>query len=173
MISDLNVEIEKINSNIEVLPTNNKRNKAKYIEYIDECLEKYKPMLDECEEEINNRLNALQAKYKDLTYTLVDTAIDYNSLKLSDTRVFCSEKMNLDSLFYKLNNSSVETNLEEVNTLLLQLIENFIIAGVDLKASDFTHSEAVNKYISALISDGANVQELFNQLYWKEPEIIK
>ena len=172
MIDELNKKIDQINSNIEILPTNNKKNKDKYIEYLDECLNLYRPLLTECENEINNRLNALQAKYKDLTYTLVDTAIDYNSLKLSDSRAFSSEKMNLDSLFYKLNNSPKETNLNEVNKIILELINNFRTAGIELKDADFTHSEAVNLYIKALLGGGTNIQDVFNNIYWQNPDII-
>lgn len=173
MINELNAKIEQINSNIEVLPTNNRKNKEKYIEYLDECLNQYRPMLEQCETEIKNRYNEVLAKYKDLTYSLIDTSIDYNSLKLSDVRAFSSEKMNLDSLLYRLNNSPRETNLDEVNKILLQLISNFKIAGIDLKESDFTHSEAVNLYIKTLLSGGANIQDVFNDIYWKNPDIIK
>ena len=173
MINELNAKIEQINSNIEVLPTNNRKNKEKYIEYLDECLNQYRPMLEQCETEIKNRYNEVLAKYKDLTYSLFDTSIDYNSLKLSDVRAFSSEKMNLDSLLYRLNNSPRETNLDEVNKILLQLISNFKIAGIDLKESDFTHSEAVNLYIKTLLSGGANIQDVFNDIYWKNPDIIK
>ena len=90
MINELNAKIEQINSNIEVLPTNNRKNKEKFIEYIDECLNQYKPMLQECENEIKRRYDEILVKYKDLTYSLLDTSIDYNSLKLSDFRAFSS-----------------------------------------------------------------------------------
>ena len=92
MKNDLEKEIEQINSNIEVLPTNNKKNVEKYVKYIDECLEKYKPMLANCENEINHRYNEIFAKYKDLTFAQNNADIDYGSVKLSDARVSSDEK---------------------------------------------------------------------------------
>ena len=52
---------------------------------------------------IKSRYNEALGKYKNLSYQLNNVDVDYNTLKLTDPRVFCSEKMNLDYLFYKLN----------------------------------------------------------------------
>ena len=171
MKNDLEKEIEQINSNIEVLPTNNKKNVEKYVEYIDQCLAKYKPMLTNCENEIKKRYNEVLAKYKDLTFALNDTKIDYGSLKLSDNRVSCDEKMNLDYLFYKLNNSEV-ANLNEVNQIVKLIIQSFQAAGVALTDADFNYSDSVNTYIKTLLTNESAVQDVFNELYFKTPDII-
>ena len=171
MKNDLEKEIEQINSNIEVLPTNNKKNVEKYVKYIDECLEKYKPMLANCENEINHRYNEILAKYKDLTFAQNNADIDYGSLKLSDARVSSDEKMNLDYLFYKLNNSEV-ANLGEVNQIVKLIISSFKTAGVVLTEADFNYGTSVNTYIKTLLTNEAAVQDVFNELYFKTPDII-
>ena len=171
MKNDLEKEIEQINSNIEVLPTNNKKNIEKYVEYIDQCLAKYKPMLTNCENEIKKRYNEVLAKYKDLTFAKKKKKIDYGSLKLSDNRVSCDEKMNLDYLFYKLNNSEV-ANLNEVNQIVKLIIQSFQAAGVALTDADFNYSDSVNTYIKTLLTNESAVQDVFNELYFKTPDII-
>ena len=171
MKNDLEKEINAINSNIEVLPTNNKKNVEKFNEYIDECLAKYKPMLEECENEIRSRYNETLEKFKNLTFNLPEVKIDYASVKLSDKRVSSDEKMNLDYLFYKLNNSQV-ANLDEVNQIVKKIIESFKIAGIELTEKDFNYSDSVNIYIKTLLNSEAAVQDVFNELYFKTPDII-
>ena len=102
MIDQLKKDIEVINSNLEVLPKNNKKNIEKYVEYIDEVLVKYKPLLDNASSIINARYNEVLSKYKDLTYSEEYPKVDYFAIKLSDNRVFSYEKMNLDYLLFKL-----------------------------------------------------------------------
>ncbi len=171
MIENLNQEIESINSNISVLPKNNKKNLEKYNAYIDEILAKYKPMLEESERIIKARYQDTLSKYKNLTFSLEDDSMDYNSLKLSDERVFSSEKMNLEYLLYKLDTSS--NNLDEVNEILLKILENFESCGIVLTVDDFNHTESVNLYMKALFDKSTGIIEVFNELFWKDPELIK
>ena len=171
MKNELETAIEKINSNIDVLPINNKKNIEKFNEYIDECLSKYKPLLASCENEIKHRYEQVLAKYKDLTYSQAKTDIDYNSLKLSDNRVSSDEKMNLDYLFYKLSNSEV-ANLDEVNQIVKQIINSFKEAGIVLTDKDFNYSESINIYIKTLLTNETAVQDVFNDLYFKTPDMI-
>ena len=77
MIDKLNEEIESVNSNIDVLPTKTKKNIEKYNEYIDECIAKYSDELKEVEFEINKRKDAILSKYKDLSYSLEKTNLNY------------------------------------------------------------------------------------------------
>ena len=121
MINEINSDIESINSNIEVLPKNNKKNIEKYNEYIDQCLNKYNPIVVACENEIKIRYSRIYNKFKDLVYTPIESKIDYNALKLSDNRVAASEKMNLDYLFFKLENQD-GNNLSDENEIIIQII---------------------------------------------------
>ena len=171
MIEKLNEEIESVNSNIDVLPTTNKRNIKKYNEYIDECLAKYNEELKQAEDEINKRNDATLAKYKDLTYETLITELNYGAFVLSDTRSTSSDKMNLDYQFFKLRNSS-DNNLAEVNDIINNIINSFKEAGVELTIKDFNISEDVNCYINALFTHDEKIQDIFNDLFMKNSEII-
>ena len=172
MINEINKDIESINSNIEVLPKNNKKNIERYNEYIDECLNKYKPIVVACENEIKNRYAVIYNKFKDLEFVPIESTIDYNSLKLSDIRATSSEKMNLDYLFFKLENSS-GNNLSDENEIIIQIIGLFKACGVELTEKDFIYSENVNLYIKALLNNEQNIQDIFNNIFWQTPDIIK
>lgn len=171
MIEKLNSEIEKVNANLDILPTNNQKNRKKFNDYLDECIGKYKPMLEEAESIIKSRYGEVLSKFKNLTYQLNNVEVDYNTLKLTDSRAFCSEKMNLDYLFYKLNNSN-DNNLAEVNNIISEIINSFKAAGIILTPNDFKHSEAVNTYMKALFNNSDNIQDVFNEIYWKNSDLI-
>ena len=172
MIDKINAEIEKVNSNLELLPKNNKKNIEKYNEYVEECLSRFKPVFEACGTEIKNRYNETILKYRDLTFQETFPKIEYSTLKLSDVRVTSSEKMNLDYLFFKLENS-LDSNLADENAILLQIFGLFKACGVELTDKDFQYSENVGLYIKALLSNDPNIQDVFNKIYWQTPDIMK
>ena len=172
MIDKLNQEIEKVNANIELLPKSNKKNIEKYNEYIDECIQKFKPIFESCEAEIKKRYDYTLAKYKDLTFNLNPITIEYSTLKLSDVRVTSSEKLNLDYMFFKLENLS-EGNLNDANAIFLQIVGLFKACGINLSEKDFQYSENVNVFMRALLNNDQNIQDTFNNIYWQTPDIIK
>ncbi len=172
MIDKINEEIEKINSNIDILPTNNKKNLEKYTEYVSKCLEEYIVKLKECEDEINKRRTNISSVYENTLLKLEDVSIDYDTLKLSDIRCSSNEKMNLNYLLYKLNNSSGE-GLSKINEVLLEIFDSFKTVGIILTEKDFNHTESVNLYISTLLNSKEEIQNIFNEIYFKEPNIIK
>ena len=171
MIDQINKDIENINSNIEILPKNTKKNIEKYNEYIDDCINKYTELSKEIRKEIDNRYNNFKSKYNSPLFEVVDTQIKYNSIKLSDKRARTSEKLNFGYLFYCLENSS--GNLDEVNKVLSLIIANFKSAGIDLVEADFMYNEHVSKYMSTFLSNKDNIQDVFNELFWKDPDILK
>lgn len=164
-------EFNEINSNLEILPTNNAENKKKYIDYLDFCLDKYRPMLEEAKAEINVRLTQTQNKYRDLTLNLEDDSIDYLSLKLSDSRVFSDEKMNLPYLFYKLRNLD-NSDLKAVNDIINKIIDSFKNTGIILKDTDFNYSDNVNKYMKALLLNDKKIQDIFNEIYFETSDLL-
>ena len=67
MIDSINTAIEQINSNISVLPTNNKKNLAKYMEYITENLNSFNKLFNECTEEIKSRREEIINRYNSIS----------------------------------------------------------------------------------------------------------
>ena len=171
MIDKINESINTINTNIGILPKKTKKNLEKYEEYIDDCIKKYQYILDKDKEEIDARCKRVEDKYKDLTYSVIDTSIDYDSIKLSDKRARSSEKLSLDYLFYNLEHAT--NNLDEVNKTIRQIISNFRMAGISLTEEDFSFTKYVNEYIRSILDNRENVQDVFNEIYWKDSDILK
>jgi len=171
MIDKINENIETIISNIEILPKKTKKNLDKVNEYIDDTVKKFNFLLDKDLEEINSRRDAVINKYNTENYQKLDTSIDYDSIKLSDIRANSSEKLNMDYLFYALDNSN--NNLDDVNNTIRTLIDNFRKSSIGLSENDFSINKYVNTYIRAVLGNKENIQDVFNDLYWKDSDILK
>ena len=171
MIDKVNEAIETINSNIEILPKKTKKNLEKYTEYLDDCIKKYQYILDKDKEEIEFRCNRVIDKYKELSYSVIDTNIDYDSIKLSDKRASSNEKLSLDYLFYNLAHAS--NNLDEVNNTIRTIVSNFRMAGISLTEADFMYTKYVNEYIRSILDNRENIQDVFNEIYWKDSDLLK
>jgi len=172
MTKELQKEFDEITANLEILPTNNAKNVEKYIEYIDGYLKKYTEMLKDAESEINARYSETLSKYSTLTFQEGNISINYSSFKLSDSRVPSDEKMNLPYLFYKLRNSTSQ-NLQEVNNIILEIQESFKTVGVVLTEKDFDISENANLYMRSLLSNSDNIQDIFNNIFWKTSNLLE
>ena len=171
MIEDVKHDIEVFDSNIKVLPNKTKKNKDKIMEYVDDNIAKYKGMLSECISEINSRVERITSRYTNEPYKLAEATLDYDSLKLSDSRVPLTERLDIEKTFYDIEYS--DGDLDYINKKLERLFNNFKSVGVTLKKEDFTISESVNKYICSFFDNkGKNMQDVFNELYFKTPNII-
>ncbi len=170
MIDKVKEEIEKINSNIDVLPTNNKKNIEKYVEYISENLKTYEGKLDECVSEIKRRKEEIVNKYNAVSFTVEVDDMDYNTLKLSDSRCLSKDKMNLDYLLFKLKQST--GSLENINNIIMEIINLFKNVGISLSEKDFNHTEAVNLYIKTLLNSSDSIIDVFNDIFFKNPNLL-
>ena len=171
MTKELQKEFDEILANLEILPTNNAKNVEKYVEYIDGYLNKYTQLFKDAESEINARYTETLSKYSTLKFEEGNISINYNSFKLSDSRVPSDEKMNLPYLFYKLRNSTSQ-NLQEVNNIILEIQDSFKTVGVLLVDKDFDISENVNLYMKSLLSNSDNIQDIFNSIFWKTSNLL-
>lgn len=84
------------------------------------------------------------------------------------------EKMGLDKICLNIRNYK-ENNLEFVNKNILDAIQIFNKVGIELEKKDFEYSIYSYKYICELLNnnDITNLNTLFEQLYWQNPNIIK
>ncbi len=171
MIDSINTAIEQINSNISVLPTNNKKNLAKYMEYITENLNSFNKLFNECTEEIKSRREEIINRYNSISLKLEVDDMDYNNLKMSDVRCMSKEKLNLDYNLFKLKDS--RESLETVNNIILEIINNFKSVGIELNERDFNHTEAVNLYVKTLLNSSSSIQDVFNEIFFKNPNLLE
>lgn len=175
MKNNLDNEITKIKQNLDVLPHNNKKNLAKYNEYIDENIKKYQNNLNEIQKEIEKRYSKItNIKENNELVLLSKETLDYNLLAILNPMVKSEAKMNLDALIYKLH-YFYKDNLDEVNKTLWDILASFKEVGIVLSNNDFNYNNYVNKYMKVLIenkNDNALLHKTFESLYWECPELI-
>ena len=116
MIDEVKHDIEVINANIKVLPIKTKKNKEKYVEYLDDNIKKYTDMLKDCTNEINSRIDSINRKYNKDKFSMKDQTLDYDSLKLSDKRVPLTERLDIERIFYYIEYS--DGDLKDINQKL-------------------------------------------------------
>ncbi len=181
-MSSLNEKIlSKIESETEVIsamPTNNQKNREKYLEKIAEVKEEFdnyqKEILGEmqrrCDElgeiEESEELAELERKIKSMEkfkFLINDIESSY-------------QKLDLDRIIYKLSHF-YRNNLEKVNSDILLCINKFKDVGVILKPDDFDYSSYVKKYMEIFFEEKNNInseviKETFEKIYWECPELI-
>ena len=170
MIDSIKADIESINSNLSVLPTNNKKNEEKYDEYLNECIAKYEGLLTECENEIVRRKTELVNKFESNPLYNAEIEVDYDAMKLSSPVCASNEKMNINYLLYKLQNTN--NGLDKINEIIITILNKFLEVGIKLTEKDFVHTESVNLYITTLLYSREKIQSVFNDIYFKDPNLI-
>lgn len=171
MMDQIKADIESINSNLSVLPTNNKSNKEKYVEYLTECITKYEGKLSECENEIIRRKTEYTNKFESNPEFKDEIEINYDALKLSNMSCASNEKMSINYLLYKLSNTN-SGGLDKINEIIITLLNKFSEVGIKLTEKDFVHTESVNLYITTLLYSREKIQSVFNDIYFKDPNLI-
>ena len=178
--------LEKLNSQIEidkeilsVLPKNNKKNVKAYQDKAEEIKQEYVSFLNDITAEIKRRavkINSISPNSK--IDELVTELKGLEKIKLLDSNKTSFEKMELDEMLYVLKRF-YKNNLEQVNENILNCIEKFKIAGINLEDKDFNYSIYTKEYMDVFLEEtkrgetnSGRVKETFEQIYWKCPDII-
>lgn len=165
---------------IASLPTKTKTNKKKYnatIEVIDSKYADYK---------ISVR-NYLLAKSK--SFAVNDEVVNLDKINekvtilervkflLNPTNNYL-EKMGFDDLIYQISNYYV-FNFSSLDKIINGFLDKFDLAGIKLDSDDFNYTCYVHEYMSSFLEVRKNksenyekVSEIFEQIYWINPEII-
>lgn len=173
-------DIESKKTYISSLPTNNKSNIKKYNEILSSYIIKY------------NEYKSSVKKYlevKSSTYRLEEKTFNLDEInsKLKELNYVCSimnpyntyfEKMDFDKMMYKMDNFG-EFNFEEINNVINNLVDKFLVAGVALMKDDFNYTYYVKKYMAVFLDNRQNknnsmdnLNNIFEEIYWLNPEII-
>ena len=178
--------LEKLNSQIEidkeilsVLPKNNKKNVKAYQDKAEEIKQEYVSFLNDITAEIKRRavkINSISPNSK--IDELVTELKGLEKIKLLDSNKTSFEKMELDEMLYVLKRF-YKNNLELVNESILNCIEKFKAAGIDLEEKDFNYSIYTKEYMATFLEEmkkgdcnSTKVKDKFEQIYWKCPDII-
>lgn len=89
------------------------------------------------------------------------------------------EKMGFDGLLYQVNNYYV-FNFKSLDGIINGFLDKFEMAGIRLDTEDFTYTCYVHQYMTCFLevrykkaSNYDKVAEIFEQIYWINPEIIE
>lgn len=175
--------IETINVKKEILstlPTNNKKNRDKYYDVVSETLVEFEKIEASIFGEIKRRFSEIdKIEQKDNLSQIQKELNNITSILYLLNDINSSyEKMELDKRIHKLKYYYMN-NLEEINSVILSAILKFKEVGIILTEEDFMHSKYVKEYISLFIQgikrrrlDLPAIQEKFESIYWKSPDII-
>ena len=175
--------IEKISVKKEILstlPTNNKKNKEKYVKVVTENIVDFEKIQNYIFSEIKKRYSEIDKIEKKDNLSQIQKELNNISsiLYLLNDINSSYEKMELDKRLHKLKYFYMN-NLEEINSVILGTILKFKEVGIILTENDFLYSKYVKEYMSLFIEgierkklDLSAIQEKFESIYWKSPDII-
>ena len=175
MIEELEKKYEEFKGIIDVLPVNNKENRKKK----DNCIEDEKNASNEMLELVKQEINERIAKFADLKENpdINKTASELEKCSIiNEWNVYNTsyEKMHLDYYLYQLSKYYKE-DLTSVNKCIKKILDAFSKVGIQILKSDFEFNTYVTSYMEKVINN-VNEEELaiyFEEIYWKFPDIIK
>lgn len=182
-MNDILEEFENyISSNKEilsVLPTNTKKNRSKYVEKVDELLDKAKQIDNVIWNEITNRYNRiLDISSNPQISELTKSIEELENVELFNELNTPFEKLEIDKITHTLG-CFFEADLGLVNENIKAFIDKFKDFGINLTADDFSYSSSANEYMRVFFEETANgnlnsnrLKKTFETLYWKCPDIV-
>ncbi|HPZ23730.1 MAG TPA: hypothetical protein PLC25_02680 [Bacilli bacterium] len=176
MKNDIEAKINTITNNIKVLPLTTKKDKQKYIEYIDSNLKEFTSLKNSTFKEINNRYHAIiDVKEKDLIKELEQHKLDVNYIRLFDKSIDIYDASGIDILLYKLS-KYYKDDLDNVNNVIMKIITLFATFGINLTIKDFNYTSYVTEYMKVLLIDNNTKEKIhttIDNIYWKCPDLLK
>lgn len=177
-IEEITVKIDASREVLSTLPKNNQKNLNAYSGKIEELTEEHKLLEEKLLAEMRERVSkfnnlkedgeieGLEKDSKDIERILYLT----NYIKTS------YEKMGFDKSIHNLR-YYYQKNLKVVNETILYCIKKFKEVGINLRLDDFCYSKYVREYLTSFFAgtddiDLQRIQNKFEELYWKCPNII-
>ena len=165
---------------ISTIPTKTKTNIKKYNTTLSTMEEKY----EEYKISVRNYLLAKSRSFNVKRSTQESDELNNNVTALQRVKFLLNpsngyiEKMGFDSLLFKMANYHA-LNFNSLADIINEFIDKFELVGIHLKSDDFDYTCYVHEYMSSFLetrySNSSNydkVTEIFEQIYWLNPEII-
>ena len=173
-------DIESKKNLLSTLPTKTKTNKRKYNQELEKIRKKY----DEYRLSTRNYLVAKSKKIdikdnREDVDKLKKKILELNNVKflLNPTNTYL-EKMGFDELLYKINNFDT-FNFDSLNDIINGFLDKFSLVGILLTGDDFDYTCYVHEYMTSYLKasrsaskDYSKVSEIFEQIYWVNPDLI-
>ena len=172
--------VKEINLNKEVitnLPTNNKKQKEKVLEEINNNINIYQALKNDILKEFDTRLLPYLSLKENTYQSMKDSLAELSKALLYTNNLSSTyEKLKFDKLIYQLA-STKDENLEETNVRILKIIKTFNKVGINLTVHDFNYTKFVNIYMKTFFENINNlnsdiIKETFDSLYWKHPGFL-
>ena len=164
---------------ISVLPRNGIKAIKSLLETIKEMTDKYETANTTLLKEIEIRYNELTAVEENNEIPQIEKEIlKYDvAVKNTDTRS-SFEKMGLDKVIYNVN-GYYKSNLERLNTELINGVKQFEAVGIRLNEDDFDISEYSKRYMSVLLQESKKgnlnselIKNTFEKVYWECSDVV-
>ena len=164
---------------ISVLPRNGIKAIKSLLETIKEMTDKYETANTTLLKEIEIRYNELTAVEENNEIPQIEKEIlKYDvAVKNTDTRS-SFEKMGLDKVIYNVN-GYYKSNLERLNTELINGVKQFEAVGIRLNEDDFDISEYSKRYMSVLLQESKKgnlnselIKDTFEKVYWECSDVV-
>lgn len=178
----INEDIDTKRTLLTTLPTKTNTNKKKFNETIDSMIKKYETY----ETSVRNymlaksRSFALKPEENESIEKIKEKieALDNVRFLLNPFNTYF-EKMGFDDLLYQINHYYV-FNFSSLNDIINGFLDKFELIGMRLTSDDFNYTCYVHEYMSSFLEvrykkakDYEKVSEIFEQIYWINPEIVE
>jgi len=174
-------DIESKKTLYQEAPTKTKTNRKKLYEMMERAEEKYIDYQKNIYNYLRAKKKSLDIKDKNPDVEKLKQKIEYleNTKKLLNPLNTYFEKMGFDTLLYQINNYYA-FNFNSLNNIINGFLEKFEQAGILLQGDDFDYTYYVHEYMNSFLevyykksTNYANVSEVFEQIYFLNPEIIE
>lgn len=177
IVEDLDKQIDVDKEIITLLPKTDIKELKNLIVKISDVKEEYEKLKETIYKEICKRYNQyLEIKENQKIEDLKQKITELNlKIDLIDNKT-SYEKLGLDKLEYNMN-GYYKKSLNELNTELIECIKKYKNIGIEIEAKDFNISEYCQEYMAELLksidtNSVSNIQETFEKIYWKCPELL-
>ena len=179
LVESIEQQIDTDKEVITVLPRNGIKAIKTLVKTIEETTENYNQVNEMLLKEIENRYDNLTAVEENPEISKLEQDILKLDVAIKNTDTRSSfEKMRLDKIVYNVN-GYYKSNLERLNTELVETVKQFEAVGVKITANDFDISEYAKEYMSVLLREAQNgeinseeIKDTFEKVYWKCSEVV-
>ena len=173
-------DIETKKEVLSAMPVKTKTNIKKHNEFITELESKYNEYRVSTRNYLLAKAKTFQVKEEPKEDKLSEKIenLEYVKFLLNPTNTYV-EKMGLDTLLYQISNYYT-LNFKSLNEIINAFLDKFELAGIYLTEDDFNYTCYVHEYMASFLevrrkktNSYDRVSEIFEQIYWVNPEIIE
>ena len=173
MKDQLQNHINDFKNILDTMPTNNIKNRTNKKKIIKEEKMEYQNIL----RKVTTKLISFKDSFSSLkpSNRIKEINISLETCKfINEWNKYNSayEKMHLDYYLYLLSRYYKE-DLNTVNDWLITIISSFKTVGININYDNFKFNVYAKKYIKVLLENKEDTKKIFDEVYWKSPNLLK